>query len=111
MYFTTHFFKRFKERLKLDITKPEELVKFFFKKNLFMMPAQLDMPNGTKQIFAPLFGGVGLGVYHEKEDIYEFKTFVNNGLLKDSQKQIIQTITNDITVAIQKELFLRVGNK
>lgn len=33
VHFNTHFFKRYRERGKISIEKPEDLVKFFFKKN------------------------------------------------------------------------------
>lgn len=85
MYFKTHFFQRYKERSKLNIEKPEELVKTFFKKNLHLFPSYYDMEDGRKQVFVPLTGGVGLGVYHPEDDIYEFKTFVDNSLLKENQ--------------------------
>jgi hypothetical protein len=92
LHFNTHFFQRYKERMKLKIEKPEELVKTFFKKNLHLFPGFFDMEDGSRQLFVPLAGGVGLGLYHPDDDIYEFKTFVDNSLLKENQKARIEEI-------------------
>ena len=92
MHFNTHFFKRYKERAKLNIDKPEDLVKYFFRHNLGMIPAYFPMKDGTKQLFCSLNGGVGLGKYHDDGNILEFKTFVDNSLLSTEQKEQIQTL-------------------
>jgi hypothetical protein len=103
MHFNTHFFKRYKERLKLKIEKPEELVKTFFKKNRHLFPGFLDMEDGSKQLFVPLRGGVGLGIHHPDDDIYEFKTFVDDSLLKENQRKRIEEIN---TTALLKAMSL-----
>ena len=90
MHFNPHFFQRYRERLKLTIEKPEELVKTFFKKNRHLFPGFLDTEDGSKQMFVPLRGGVGLGLHHPTDDIYEFKTFVDDSLLKENQKKRIE---------------------
>jgi hypothetical protein len=81
MHFSTHFFKRFRERMNLNIVKPEELVKYFFRKNTYLVPANYRRKDGTYQLFAPLYGGVGLGNYHEQDDFFEFKTFIDDNRL------------------------------
>jgi len=95
MYFNTHFFKRYKERGKIGIEKPEDVVKHFFRKNIVVFPSYYPMEDGTKQLFCSVFGGVGLGKFHNDADvgeIYEFKTFVDNSLLREDQKLQIQEI-------------------
>ena len=92
MHFNTHFFKRYKERGKINIEKPQDLVKYFFRKNTIMLPCDFPMPDGTQQLFCPLLGGIGLGKYYEEGEIHEFKTFVDNSLLREDQKQQIQEI-------------------
>jgi hypothetical protein len=86
MHFNTHFFKRYRERGKVGIEKPEDLVKFFFKKNSVLLTCYYPREDGTQQLFTPLTGGVGLGNYHEESDICEFKTFVDDSLLREDQK-------------------------
>ena len=95
MHFNTHFFQRYRERAKIKADKPVELVKTFFKQNMYMMPASITQENGSEQVFTPLNGGVGLGIYHEADDIYEFKTFVDNSLLKEEQFQKIAEIHHE----------------
>lgn len=105
MHFNTHFFQRYRERAQIPDSKPEELVKLFFKKNLFMIPCTGDN-EGASQVFTPLFGGIGLGIYHEELDIFEFKTFVDNSLLKEEQLKKVYEIYEDtykrILEALQK---------
>ena len=113
MHFNTHFFKRYKERGKITIEKPEDVVKFFFKKNLALIPCYLPREDGTLQLFVPLNGGVGLGNYHKETDIWEFKTFVDDSLLGQDQKDAVMEIwTNtitELTAEIQKRLARRQG--
>lgn len=92
MFFNTHFFKRYRERANIDIEKPEKLVNHFFKKNTTMIPCYKTMPDGTKQLFCPLNGGLGLGYFHEELQVCEFKTFVDNGLLREEQHTEIRLI-------------------
>lgn len=108
MYFNTHFFKRYKEREKIAIEKPDDVVKLFFKKNLALIPCYFPREDGTLQLFVPLNGGVGLGNYHMETDICEFKTFVDNSLLGQNQKDAIMNIwtntINELTAEIKRRL-------
>jgi hypothetical protein len=97
MYFNTHFFKRYRERLKLDIEKPEALVKNFFRKNHnSIIPCYTTEEDVKQQLFVPLDGGVGLGIYHGEDFIFEFKTFVSNDMLKEEQLQQVRDIYTDV---------------
>ncbi len=111
MHFNTHFFQRYKERGKIDIEKPEDLVKSFFRKNLVMLPCYYPMPDGRNQLFCPLHGGVGLGTYHEEGEIHEFKTFVDNSLLREEQKQQIQEIYMETMEELVAEMKRRLGRE
>jgi hypothetical protein len=97
MYFNTHFFKRYRERLQLNIEKPEDLVKYFFRKNAVMLPSYYPMEDGTSQLFCWLGNGVGLGKHFQdaKGEIHQFKTFVDNSLLREDQKEQIVQIWQD----------------
>jgi len=61
-----------------------------------LIPCYNDMDDGTHQLFVPLSGGVGLGIYHKDTAIFEFKTFVDNSLLKESQRQDVVDISHDV---------------
>lgn len=108
MHFNAHFFKRYRERAKIAIDKPEHLVKNFFRKNLVLLPCYYPRKNGTQQLFTPLAGGVGLGNYHPEPVICEFKTFVDNSLLRKDQIDEVNEIwlntVNELTAEINKRL-------
>ena len=104
MHFNTHFFKRYRERGKINIEKPLDLVKHFFRKNTVMLPCYYPMPDGTQQLFCPLVGGIGLGKFHEEGKIHEFKTFVDDSLLREDQKQQIREIWRVTMEEIMAEL-------
>ena len=111
MHFNTHFFKRYRERGRIAIEKPEDLVKFFFKKNPCLFPCYSPREDGTQQLFTPLAGGVGLGNYHEGPDICEFKTFVDNSLLRRDQQEAIFSIWTDTLKEITAEMNRRMNKK
>lgn len=111
MHFNTHFFKRYRERGKISVEKPEDLVKFFFKKNPVLFPCYFPRKDGTQQLFAPLWGGVGLGNYHEQAGICEYKTFVDNSLLREDQKDDIYKIYMETLNELTAELNRRSNRK
>jgi len=89
MHFNSHFFTRYKERAKIKPIKPEEVIKLFFKTNSYLTPCYITQEDNSEQLFTPLNGGLGLGIYHELDNIYEFKTFVDDSLLGENQKKQI----------------------
>jgi hypothetical protein len=108
LHFNSHFFKRYRERGKIDIDKPEHLVKHFFRKNIVLLPCYSPREDGTQQLFTPILGGVGLGNYHLEGDICEFKTFVDNSLLGQNQideiAEIWTSTLNELMAEIKKDL-------
>jgi len=111
MHFNTHFFKRYKERGKVAIEKPEDLVKRFFRKNTVLLPCYFPRKDGTLQLFTPLAGGVGLGNYHIESDICEFKTFVDDSLLGQNQKDEIVNIWTETMNELIAEMQRRIDKK
>jgi hypothetical protein len=111
MHFNTHFFQRYRERGKINIEKPQDLVKHFFRKNTVMLPCYFPMPDGTQQLFCPLTGGIGLGRVYEEGEIHEFKTFVDDSLLREDQKQQIREIWRETTEQLMAELKRRLLKK
>ena len=111
MHFNTHFFKRYRERARVAIEKPEDLVKFFFKKNTVLLACYYPREDGTQQLFTPLAGGVGLGNYHEEPDICEFKTFVDDSLLGENQKIQIMNIWTETLKDLTAEITRRIRKK
>lgn len=111
MHFNTHFFKRYKERGNISIEKPEDLVKFFFKKNPFILPCYFPRQDGTQQLFTPLLGGIGLGNYHEESGICEYKTFVDNSLLRQDQIEDVYKIWTETLQEMTAEMNRRFNKK
>jgi len=103
LFFNTHFFKRYRERAKVDIENPEKLVKHFFKKMGAVIPCYDIKPDGTKQLFCPLDGGLGLGYFHEDLQVCEFKTFVDNSLLREEQLKEIHDIYTSTLAEMEVE--------
>ena len=95
----------------IAIEKPEDLVKFFFKKNAFLIPCYSPREDGTQQLFTPLAGGVGLGNYYEDADICEFKTFVDNSLLGQNQIEAVFSIWTDTLKELTDEMSRRINKK
>ncbi|MBC8045836.1 MAG: hypothetical protein H7Y00_03520 [Fimbriimonadaceae bacterium] len=104
MHFNSHFFKRYRERAKIKIEKPEDLVKYFFRKNFFLIPCYVPREDGTQQLFTPLADGVALGNYHPGSEIYEFKTFVDFSLLREDQKKQGAEILTDTIKDVENEM-------
>lgn len=99
LYFNTHFFKRYRERRKIEIEKPEEVVKHFFKHNPYIIPCRYIDTDGIQKIFIPFDNGLGLGVFNEEVGALEFKTFVDDDLLRPEQWQGIINVYNH-TIAL-----------
>jgi hypothetical protein len=111
MHFNTHFFKRYRERGKISIEKAEDLVKYFFRKNAFLCPCYYPREDGTQQLFTPLKEGIGLGNYHEESGICEYKTFVDNSLLRQDQLDNIYQIWTDTLNELTAEINRRMNKK
>jgi hypothetical protein len=111
LHFNAHFFKRFRERGKIDMDKPDQVIKLFFRKNLCLVPCYSPRKDGTQQLFVPVYGGVGLGNYHPDTQICEFKTFVDNSLLKQDQLEEINEIWTDTLNELMAEMQRRIDKR
>lgn len=111
MHFNSHFFKRFRERGKIDMDKPDQVIKLFFRKNLSLIPCYSPREDGTQQLFVPVHGGVGLGNYHPDTQICEFKTFVDNSLLGQNQIDAVTQIWTDTMNELMAEIQRRIDRR
>ena len=111
MHFNSHFFKRFRERGKIDMDKPDQIIKLFFRKNLCLLPCYAPREDGTQQLFVPVHGGVGLGNYHPETEICEFKTFVDNSLLGQNQRDAVTQIWTDTINELMAEMQRRIDKR
>ena len=69
-----------------------------------MLPCYFPMEEGKQQLFCSLLGGIGLGKYHEEGEIHEFKTFVDDSLLRKEQKEQVRQIWMQTMEEISAEL-------
>lgn len=73
-----------------------------------MLPCYWPKPDASLQLFCPLDGGIGLGIFHEDLQVCEFKTFVDDSLLGEDQKQevvdIYQTTLAEMEVELKRRL-------
>jgi hypothetical protein len=111
MHFNSHFFKRYRERGKIDLDKPEQVIKYFFKKNICLLPCYSPREDGTQQLFTPVNGGIGLGNYHPETGICEFKTFVDNSLLRQEQRDEVVNIWTSTLTELTAEMQRRMDKR
>ncbi len=111
MHFNSHFFKRYRERGKINMDKPEQIVKLFFRKNTVLLPCYFPGNDGTKQLFTPVNGGVCLGNFHPENEICEFKTFVDNSLLRPDQQEEVVNIWTTTMDELMAEMKRRIDKK
>lgn len=100
MYITEcniHFFKRYNERLKLGLTKPEQIVKHYFKHDTGNTKWShiKHVENESKlNLFMPVNGGVALGFAYDDIHFIEMKTFVSDEMLRASQMEKLEFLRN-----------------
>jgi hypothetical protein len=89
LYYTTHFFKRYKERMNLDIAKPEELIRQYFSDSTNFVPQLLGVTeNYLLKIFILCKHGAILGNIHTDSSICKMNTFITTDMLKTDQVEM-----------------------
>jgi len=102
MLYTSHFFKRYNERLHLNLTDPKEKIRHFMLNGSETPYEKLeDVNENAFSFFARNQMGVLLGMHYKKENIAKFNTFLSEDMLKGSQvalseklKQVIDKYKN-----------------
>lgn len=85
--FNSHFFKRYNERLKLELKEPSEVIKHFFKNNdEFKTGTSELLDDGTRYITYLFNGGIGIGWEQDSTKTINFKTFIANDTLTEKQQ-------------------------
>jgi hypothetical protein len=88
-YYTSHYFKRYNERLNLQITDPKKLLHTFMNNHIaytFQFLEQVS-PNVWK-FFAVTKNGVALGTCINSLKYYKMNTFITHDMLKGDQLQM-----------------------
>jgi hypothetical protein len=94
--YNAHFFKRYRERMFLEETKPDQVLKKFFRNNIHITPAYSEKAeDGTIMAAISLPEGMGLGRFSDSSPITEMKTFIAHGTLNKGQRELIQMLNED----------------
>ncbi len=89
LYYTTHFFKRYKERMKLDIAKPEELIRKYLSDSTNFAHQLLGVTeNYLLKMFILCKHGAILGNIHTESSICKMNTFITTDMLKTDQVEM-----------------------
>ena len=85
-YYTSHFFTRYFQREGLDREDVKEIIRTFFSRSAKGAYQPLkQVSDDVWQIFNQTENGVALGYRHDKLNLFEYRTFINNSMLKGSQ--------------------------
>jgi hypothetical protein len=96
--YSTHFFKRYNERMKLNETNMEKLVRRYFKfnSNLDHKMGNINgFEDGTAQTYLAGSEGVALGWLDRQKNLLCIKTFVTNEMLKGEQIDFVKQLRGD----------------
>ncbi|MCF8464542.1 MAG: hypothetical protein K9G41_06865 [Flavobacteriales bacterium] len=88
-YYTSHYFKRYNERLKLGINDPKKLLHVFMHNHLAYTFQYLEeISPGVWKFFAYTKNGVALGTYIKSDNYYKMNTFITHDMLKGDQLEM-----------------------
>jgi hypothetical protein len=89
LYYTSHYFKRYNERLKLEINDPKKLLHVFMHNHLaYQFQLLEEIAPGVWKFFAYTKNGVALGTYIKSDDCYKMNTFITHDMLKGNQLEM-----------------------
>lgn len=96
VFYTSHFFTRFIEREKLDISKPQDMIKKYFILNYVSSFEIQNNPSGKADEFIGRVNtGVVLGV-RTKNKIMVCNTYLSNDMLHKDQTLIVSNLKADV---------------
>lgn len=94
--FNSHFFKRYRERMQLDVVKPEQVMKHFFKNNIDEKHAVSDeYTNGAQLAFFSYPNGMGVGRFDAEKNVVHIKTFITKELFNEQQKRMFEFMEDE----------------
>lgn len=100
LYFTAHFFNRYNERRKLNLTMPNDIMQAFLNDNMnFNFQRLEEFRPGVFKIFGVTQSGVVLGIYHVKLNFYKLNTFITSDMLKSGQTEMEQQLKDALNLS------------
>ncbi len=95
MRYTSHFFNRYNERLKLGIVHPRDIVRHYFKNNAVNYIEELNKCNSNIYKVAYVQSeGLALGREYLNEQLFAVNTFLATRMLKGAKRNRYKTITD-----------------
>ncbi|MEO6893544.1 MAG: hypothetical protein ABI136_00845 [Ginsengibacter sp.] len=100
--FTSHFFRRYNERLALNLSKPIDIVKAFFRKGMYSHVKFVER-NNKPHIIGFGVDGIRLGEVkcEPKYSYVEWKTFVTRKIAYGFQKKMERELFKELVVEMQ----------
>jgi len=98
-----HFFKRYNERMKLNLTKPIDILKHYMKYNNIIQPTITNEGVEDKRIvLAEVYGGAALGYFIPEQEYLCMKTFVTHDMLHKTQRNILEAVRSNDAALLQQ---------
>lgn len=97
--YKSHFFKRYNERLGLNLVNPIDKVIHYFTFNYNSLITSIESPN-KQLLVGKCRDGLILGEYQVENGLLLFRTFINNELMRDSQLHLIEEMREDLKFGI-----------
>ncbi len=96
-FHTTHFFKRFNERLNLNLTLPKDIIRKFMNENDRYEVHQLEeYSRGVFSIFVAARNGYILGTHDKNLRIIRMNTFITFEMLKCDQRSVADKLNSEM---------------
>lgn len=99
--FTSHFFKRYNERLCLNLSNPIDIVKAFFRKGMYCT-LKIDERNNRPHVIAFDADGIRFGEIKYNFSYIEWKTFVNREIAFHQQKKLERELNKELMQELKK---------
>lgn len=94
--YTAHFFKRYRERMELEETKPAQIIKRFFRNNVRITPGYNESEeNGLPMAAISMPEGLGLGRLSSEAPITVMKTFIPHERLSSNKRELVKMLNED----------------
>jgi hypothetical protein len=95
IYHTGHFFRRYNERLNLNLVHTKDIMVAYMKENMvYAFKAYKQAAPGIYLVFGQVESGTVLGTLNEKLRIVKVNTFLPNDMLNNRQKDYAEKLKN-----------------
>jgi len=94
VYCTGHFFNRYNERKKLNLIRPNDIMRSFLEATPDFKFQNLTQINpGIFETFAVIDGGIALGTFYQQYRLYKLNTFIAADMMRHDQRELEAQVT------------------